>query len=105
MISIKKGDRRPAITSTFEAPAGTPVDLTGASVTFRMVPQGSATAKVNASASVVDAKGGRVRYDWQTVDTDTTGVFDAEWVVTYGDGTQQTFPPTGFLTVTISDRA
>ena len=43
-----------------------------------------------------------VKYEWQPGDTDTEGFYDAEFEVTYSDGTVETFPNRGFITVIIS---
>jgi hypothetical protein len=54
--------------------------------------QGQNTLKVDAAATVVSPAAASVRYDWETVDTDTAGIFEGEWEVTFGDGKQITFP-------------
>ena len=60
----------------------TPVDLTGATVTFSMDDL-SGTTKVNAAAGTVsDATNGKVKYAWAAVDVDTTGTFKGQFVIT-----------------------
>jgi len=46
---------------------------------------------------------GRVRYAWQTGDTDTPGTFQGEFEVTYSTGEIETFPNDGFLAIEIID--
>jgi len=71
---------------------GNPVNLTGASVQFRMVAFGTLTPLiVNSAAVVTDTLGGGVQYEWQSADTETAGVYDALFKVTFGDGTIETF--------------
>lgn len=44
---------------------------------------------------VVDAAAGRVRYTWETGDTDLVGLHRGRVVLTRGNGEQQTFPSDG----------
>ena len=61
------------------------------------------TVKVNGSATVLDDDAGRVRYAWQTGDTDTPGTFQVEFEVEYSTGEIETFPNDGFLAIEIID--
>lgn len=101
--AIKSNDRLPAIEGTLGFSNGAPADLTGAtSVHFIMRERGaSGPPKVRSLATIVAAGDGRVRYDWAAVDTDTPGVYDAEWQVTYSDGRARSFPTDSYLTVTV----
>lgn len=98
-LHIKRGDRLPKIRRTLKREDGTVVNLTGASVVFRMRPRGGAL-KVNAAATVVDAAGGVAEYAWAVNDTDTEGLFEAEWAVTIS-GSVETVPANGFHTVEV----
>lgn len=100
-FSIKRNDRSPAYEVTLEAPAGTPVDLTGCSVKFIMTLEGSSTAKVDAAAVVDSAADGEVSYSWGATDTDTAGLYRAEWQVTFAGGIKRTFPADGYLYVNV----
>lgn len=82
------GNRNPSITDTITYEDGTPVDLTGATVTFKMRALNSTTLKVNTAATVVTPSAGTVRYDWASADVDTAGQFLVWWVVTIGGKTQ-----------------
>lgn len=97
---VKQNDTAPSAAATLRD-GGEAIDLTGATVRFNMALQNSPT-KVSAAGVVSDAPNGRVRYDWVEGDTDTPGVYQCEWEVTWGDGTVQTFPPSSFLTLTIT---
>jgi hypothetical protein len=96
---IKKGDREPAFTSQLLV-AGEPVNLTGRSVRFLMRHAVTGTLKVNAAATIVDAENGRVSYAWAAGDTDTPGLYKAEWEVMSG-GLRRTFPPRGYLHIEV----
>jgi len=104
---IKQGDTSPSIEDTLYWPDGVTVEnLIGATVKFVMASEDSiGTAKVKANAVVVDEAAGQVRYDWATGDTDTHGVFVAEWEVTRADGSIETFPNGGYIPVGITQQA
>ena len=92
---IKQNDTAPAITATLYENS-VAVDLTGATVKFHM---GSI---VDAAATVVSASEGKVKYQWQATDTATVGEYNAEFEVTFSDGTIETFPNDGFLRIIIT---
>lgn len=98
---IKQGDTAPAWDDTLKDNDGNPINLTGAGVRFHMAPQDFTEAKVDAAAVIVDAANGKVRYNWQTADTDEAGDFYAEWEVTHASGQIETFPNDGYRHVTI----
>lgn len=104
---IARGDRREALRAVLQDSLGQPVNLVGCTVRFRMREYDDATRTVDAPAVVEDdgteANRGRVRYDWQPGETDDPGVYYAVFVVTYPDGSQQTFPNARALVVTITD--
>ena len=100
---IKQNDTSPAIAATLQDDAGNAIDLTGASVNFHMIEQDSATVKVDAAATIVSEANGQVKYNWIAADTDTVGVFNAEWEVTYADTTIETFPNNEHLKINIVD--
>lgn len=63
--------------------------MTGAALALA-ANQAGATLKTNTAA---------LAWRYETVSTDTAGTFLFE--VTWGDGSIQTFPPTGYLTYTV----
>jgi hypothetical protein len=89
---IKKDDQLPEIEATLRDADLVAVDITGnIGVRFIMAAKGGAV-KVDASATVVSAVGGVVKYSWQEPDTDTAGNFIAEFEVEFSDGRLETFP-------------
>lgn len=99
------GDLLPIITATLLDRNGDPVDLTGASVTFRMRDHASGYTAVNDAVAMIDGDptDGQVSYVWVAGDTDRHGEYLAEWIVTI-DSKQQTVPNDGWVTVVIKRR-
>lgn len=100
-FTIKQSDTSPAIRATLQDANGTPVNITGASVRFHMKSL-EGTLVVDQPMAIVTPSSGVVRYDWQTVDTDTAGTFVGEIEVTYLDGSVETFPNTGNFAIVIT---
>jgi hypothetical protein len=99
-FTIKVGDVLPPITATLEDVDGA-VDLTNAdAVLFKLQPIAGGALTVDGTAGVVGlATAGQVRYVWQAADTTTPGLYNAEWEVTFTDGTVATFPNERYLLV------
>lgn len=100
-FNIKQNDRAPSISCALEAPAGVPVDLTGTTVNFVMRAEGGVSPKVNALATIDNATAGLVHYDWGSTDTDTAGLYAAEWEVSFVGGIVRTFPADGYLYINV----
>lgn len=100
---IKQNDTVPSLRAALENGSGDAVDLTGATCQFHMRPLGSTTITVDASAQIVTEATGIVQYNWIAADTDTVGSYQAEFEVTYSDGTIETFPNNGYIRVEITD--
>lgn len=100
IFHLKRGDTSPALLYRLD-PA---VNLAGASVVFNMRHRGGGAVVVDRVAASVegDPSEGVVRYDWAAADTAAAGRFEAEFEVTYSDGTVETFPNSDFIVVQIS---
>lgn len=104
-FTIKQNDLSPSIQTQLLDGAGDPVDITGnLGVTFHMrLAVDPFTVVIDEAATVVDAATGTVRYDWQSGDTDTNAVYQAEFEVIYADSKPETFPNDSYITVTVVD--
>lgn len=101
-FTIKRGDTSPAIESTLRDGSGSPVDLDGSSVLFRMRDE-NGDLVVDEVAYIDLDETGVVVYEWQSEDTADSGVYRAEWQVTYDDGAVETFPNSGYLTIYVNN--
>ena len=100
---IKQNDTVPSLRATLKNGSGDAVDLIDATVNFHMRTLGGTTVKTDAASTVVNASAGIVQYNWIADDTDTIGSYQAEFEVTYSDGTIETFPNNGYIRVEIID--
>lgn len=95
MFYIKQNDTAPALQVTLTRPDGTAANVTGATVDFHMRLPGATTSKVDAAGELVTPASGIVKYVWAAGDTDTPGLYHAEFQITYADGSIETFPNGG----------
>lgn len=102
-FKIKQNDTSPIILATLKDGNDAVIDLTGTSVRFHMKKYRATTTKVDAAATIVGEDLGTVKYVWQSSDTDTVGSYQAEFEVTFSDGTVETFPNTDYIQVDIID--
>lgn len=96
---IKRGDRLPTLARQLLWNDGTPINLTGCTVRWKMARKSDGAVVVDAAAAIVSAADGRVQYEWVAPDTDDSGHFEGEWRVTYPDGKTLTVPTTNFVGV------
>lgn len=78
------------------------IDLTGKPVLFSMADHMTGVVKIAAVPGVLIAATGahEVGYDWQAGNTDTPGVYDAEFIVG-NPAEQETYPNSYYLTIRI----
>ncbi len=85
---------------------GEPYDLTGCTVTFRMVDVSTGTVVIDDESAVVEqvegdaTTTGMVRYDWADADVDTAGRFYGAFTITNG-GKTLTLPTGKKLIITL----
>lgn len=101
---LKAGNLLKPIEATLTNDDGTPIDLTGATVTFRMIGiEPGAITKVDATATIVGTPtDGNVRYDWQAGETDEDGMFQGEWIVDPITSNEITVPNVSYVSILIS---
>ena len=92
---IKKGDSLPALRLVLQDSAGTVIDLTVATVAFNYQLRYPVGAVTNRTATVYDEDNGIVEYYWATEDVATPGIYNGEFIVTFDDGSEMTFPVRG----------
>lgn len=99
---LKQGDTTPPLVSTLKDADGAAVDLTGADVRFIMTPRGETEPTTDGVADIdADPESGVVSYQWMEGDTETAGLYDAEFEVTFVDYSVQTFPNSGYVRIQI----
>ena len=97
----KRGDTSPAL--LYRLPVGNcyPVfNFMGATVVFNMR-LGDTVVINRAAANFEDDR--TLLYEWNDQDVAQEGRFEAEFEVTYSDGTVETFPKDGFIVVLIGE--
>lgn len=95
-FEIKQGALGPSLDATLTTGDGSPQDLSGATVKFYMKRVQTGALKINgANATIVDAEAGQVRYTWTGTDTDTAGMYRAEFEITGLSPTPVRFPSGG----------
>lgn len=100
---IKQNDTSPALQATLKDSNDTAIDLSNASVKFHMRKVGAVTPKIDANATISNADGGVVYYQWQTGDTDTIGSYEAEFEVTFTGGEIESFPNNRYIQIEITN--
>ena len=101
--TVKQGDTKPIISTTFIDQTGAAVNLSGATVQFVMRAITANNPSTNAAATVVTPASGTISYTWTTQDTAIAGSYMANFVATFGDGSVLTFPSDGYLEVLVEE--
>lgn len=106
---IKQGATEPAINAQLTDDAGNPINLTGASVEFRMRSAGADSRQADDGCVLTDADNGEVAYEWRDGDTDTVDHYNAEFAVDYSGATgsnfdaDEYFPSDEYLSIQVRD--
>ena len=101
---MKRHDTKPYVNARVTDKSGFPVDLTSCTAKFIMTSDISGAPKVDAAAEIMSpATDGRLRYQWAIGDTDTPGIYFAEFEVTFQDSSKITLPNDNCFTVTIAE--
>lgn len=97
---IKRGDTSPALRFALLPDS---VSLAGAMVRFQMRARGGATLIDRPAQIETIFAPAVVVHRWTPGDTEHAGRFEAEFRVTYLDGTVETFPNLGFIEVFVTE--
>ena len=95
-FTIKRGDTSPALRFALLPDR---VSLAGAMVRFQMRARGGATVIDRPAQIETVFAPAVVVHRWAPGETDQTGRYEAEFRVTYLDGSVETFPNLGFIEV------
>tara|TARA_B100001094_G_C18022415_1_gene715844 strand:+ start:235 stop:570 length:336 start_codon:yes stop_codon:yes gene_type:complete len=102
-FNIKQNDTSPTLSVIIADSTGTAISLASASVVFKMRAVNSSSLKVNTSATITNASNGAVSYTFSASNTDTAGLFQGEFQVTYSGGLIETFPNSEYISINILD--
>jgi hypothetical protein len=95
---LKRGDTRPPLTAQLVDDNGA-IDLTSLTSVKLLMKLGQTV--VSAPVTVVDALTGRVQCTWLPAHTNTAGVYNAEFEITWSDGGIETIPNDSYFTIEI----
>ena len=90
-VYMKQNDTGPDLQVSILDGNSTAVDVTGATIVFNMA-AGGISKVASGAVTIVTAASGVVKYLWQAGDTDTPGVYEGEFQVTFSSGKVETFP-------------
>jgi hypothetical protein len=101
-FKIKKGDTKPYLAVTLQNSDETAIDLTDATIVFRM---GNLSNYQNipllGEVTVTSATDGECEFRWDEDDTLQVGSYYGEFEITFDDGKVQTLPPDHSLIINI----
>jgi hypothetical protein len=68
----------------------TPVDISTATVVFKMMPGGGSSCKIDKTCTITDGPNGKCKYTIQSGDLDTVGLYQAELQATFSSSKRLT---------------
>lgn len=89
---IKQGDLLPVLRAQLTDLNGTSVNISGAAIDFNYKLKSPTGVFVQRAAVIEDAANGIVQYPWVSGDTSSLGLYIGEFVVTFSDSKQTSFP-------------
>lgn len=99
---IKQHDTGPDMEYVLLDEDGAPIDVTGATVTFHMQDDSGVEKIIDGVVTLTTPASGVVTYEWQDGDTDQSGMFFADFLITFAGGQRRTSPNPGWITVIVS---
>lgn len=102
---VRQGDQGLLIRTVCEDEHSVAVSIANAAVAFHMKSIRGGTLKVNAAATNENSTAtGQTSYALLAADTDTPGLYLAEFQVTFQSGAVQTFPNGGYILVKVTEQ-
>jgi hypothetical protein len=104
-LYVKAGDERPTLEYTAQRGTVHPqaVDLSNADGVHLYVQNASGDLVIDAAASIDDAANGEISYDFAEDDLFDAGRHDFEFVVSWPDGDEETFPKKGYGVIQVDE--
>jgi hypothetical protein len=104
-FTIKQDDLEPGLFVTLVAPDGhAPIGLSAASIKVRVASTFTRSEIIYQDATLDDATTGDVSYSFVEGDTTVPGTYYVEFVVEWPGLRPQTYPPDGYLVLTIEPK-
>lgn len=101
-LFYKRNDTAPSITNNFTR-SGSVVDITGATVKFKIMDStGTPVNSANNACVVVSATSGQVRYDPSATDFANAGTLSGEFEITYNTGKIETWPNKEYVNIVVT---
>ena len=97
---VKQNDTSRAVQDTLTL-NGAPINLTGATVTFKMRLVSGGMALVKTAAVVGDPTLGVVQYSFVGTDLANPGSYYVEWLITFADGHLLTVPDDSYAQINV----
>lgn len=104
-MEVKQGDTRPAFEAEIRDDDGSLLDMsevTEARFYMERVENASNSLVVNSQATTINRSGSTLIYQFDAGDTALLGEHRAEWVLSFSDGDEETYPNTGFYSISIN---
>lgn len=92
MIHVHQNDRRPAAEAILRHGTSAVALDDATSVAFKATRMGRVDPTIEGTCHIDLTTTGRVEYRWADGDTSEPGTYWVEWIVTWNDGTPETFP-------------
>ena len=71
---------------------GTNIDLIDTTVLFEMISVETGLTVISSSADIIIAIDSTVQYQWSAGETDTDGLYETRWTITFNSGKKYTIP-------------
>lgn len=101
---LGQGDLAPAFQQQLLGADRLPPDLTGKTVTCRVILPGGCRGFVDSTPTLVEPRVGYVQHDWAVKETVAPGILSVYFIVDDGVNPPVSYPPWGYYTVRVLPR-